>query len=179
MRRAGRVRCAARGGLESRYRTAAGALGAKRRRCQSVGRRPAGCVLTALGACEPAVGFGRAEQATIAVAAVGMLAEPAPAAGRHRAVWQRQAWRFTQQIALGGPVLHDRMALGGRSDRDCSIVAAGLPWPGSRAGRGLLRRRFARGFAEQRFQKLDHANSRWLRRPGSVDDIGADPDSRF
>lgn len=124
--------------------------------CKSLCRRPPTSALAAFGAREPAVCFCRSEQASIAIAAVGILAELARTIRRHRTGLQRQARCFAQQNAPSRSVLRGRTAPDARRERDRAEIAAAVRPLRSRDWRGFLRGVLARSLAKQPSQYFDH-----------------------
>jgi hypothetical protein len=125
-------------------------------RRRSLFRRPPTFAPAALEACKPAVGFCRSEQASVAVAAVRILAELARTTRRHRTGLQRQARCFAQQIESSRTMHRRRTAHDARRDRDRAEIAAGVRSLGSRDWRGFRRGVLARYLAKQLFQYFDH-----------------------
>jgi hypothetical protein len=123
---------------------------------KSLCRRPPTFALAAFGAREPAVCFCRSEQASIAVAAIDILAELARTIRRHRTGLQRQAWCFAHQNAPSRSVLRGRAALDARRERDRAEIATGVRSLRSRNWRGFLRGVLARSRAKQPSQYFDH-----------------------
>jgi hypothetical protein len=105
---------------------------------------------------KPAVYCCRSEQASIAVAAVGVLAELTRAIRRHRTGLQRQARCFAQQIGPSRSVHCRRTAHDARRNLDRAEIAGVVRPPRSRDRRGFVRRVLARNLAKQPFQYFDH-----------------------
>jgi len=123
---------------------------------KSLCRRPPTSALASFGSREPAVCFCRSEQASIADAAVGILAELARTIRRHRTGLQRQARCFAQQNAPFRSVLRGRTAPDARCERDRAEIAAGVRSLRSRDWRGFLRGGLARSLAKQPSPYFDH-----------------------
>ena len=128
----------------------------RRGRRKSFFRRPPTSALAVIAARKPAVCFFRSEQASIAVAAVGILAELARTIRRHRTGLQRQARCFAQQIGPSRSVHRRRTAHDARRDRDRAEIASGVRPLRSRDWRGFLRGVLARNLVKQPFQYFDH-----------------------
>jgi len=126
------------------------------KRCKSLFRRPPTPALAAFEARKPAVCFCRSEQASIAVAAVGILAELAQTIRRHRAGLQRQARCFAQQIRPSRSAHCRRTAHDARGNLDRAEIAATVRPLRSREWCGSLLGELARNLAKQPFQYFDH-----------------------
>ena len=123
----------------------------RRERRKSLFRRPPTSMLAAIGTRKPAVCFCRSEQASIAFAAVDILAELARTICRYRTGHQRQARCFTQQIGPSRSVHRRRTAHHARRDRDRAEIASGIHPLRSRDWRECLRGVLARDLFKQPF----------------------------
>jgi hypothetical protein len=94
----------------------------------SLFHRPPTSALATLGARKPAVCFCRSEQASIAVAAVRILAKPTRTLRRLRTGRERQARCFVQQIGPSRSAHCRRTAHAARRDLDGAEIA-GAVWP--------------------------------------------------
>jgi hypothetical protein len=125
-------------------------------RPKSLFRRPPTSARATVDARKPAVCNCRSEQASIAVAAVGILAELTRALRRHCTGLQRQAWCFAQQIGPSRSVHCSRTAHDARRDLDRAEIAGAVRPLRSRDGRGFDCGVLARNLAKQPFQYFDH-----------------------
>ena len=121
----------------------------------SLFRRPPTSGRATFDARKPTVCFCRSEQASIAVAAIGILAELTQANRRHRTGLQRQARCFAQQIGLSRSAHCRRTGHDARRDLDRAEIAGAVRPLSSRDWRGFVRGLFARNLAEQPFQYFD------------------------
>jgi hypothetical protein len=119
-------------------------------------RRPPTSAPAALETCNPAIYFRCSEQASIAVAAVGILAELARTIYRHRAAAQRQARCFAQQIRPSRSLHCRRTTRDAGRDLDRAKVAAFVRPLKFGDWREVFRAVLARNRAKQPFQYSDH-----------------------
>jgi hypothetical protein len=128
-------------------------------------RRPPTSARATVDARKPAVCFRRSEQASIAVAAVGILAKLTRTIRRHRTGRQRQARCFAQQIGPSRSMHCRRTAHDARCDLDRAEIAGVVRPLRSRNWRGFL-------LAKQSFEYFDHdgapvgdlATIHWIRK---------------
>ena len=101
-------------------------------------RRPPTYARAIVGARKPAICSCRSEQASITVAAVGVLAELARATRRHCTGLHRQARCFAQQIGPSRGVHCRRTAHEARRDLDRAEIAGAVRSLRSHDGRGFV-----------------------------------------
>jgi hypothetical protein len=125
-------------------------------RRKSLFRRSPTSARATVDARKPTVCFCRTEQASIAVAAVGVLAELTRTTRRHRTGLQRQARCFPLQIGPSRSAHCRRTAHGARRDLDRAEITGAVRPLRSRDRRGFVRGVLARNLAKQTFQYFDH-----------------------
>jgi hypothetical protein len=123
---------------------------------KSLFRRPPTSAGATVDARKPSICSCRSEQASIAVAAVGVLAELTRAPRRHCTGLHRQARCFAQQVGPSRGVHCRRTAHEAWRDLDRAEIAGAVRSLRSHDGRGFVCGVLARNFAKQPFQYFDH-----------------------
>jgi hypothetical protein len=130
-------------------------------RKMSLFRRPPTFALAAVDPHKPAVCLCRPEQPPIAVAAVGILAEPTRTIRRHRTTHQRQARCLAQQVGPPHDLRCRCTAHNARCDLDGAEVACAAQPLTFEVCCGFLRGLFG-PLAKQPFQHLNHEGLRLI-----------------